>query len=297
MNQTTAFLKRHSLVIGILLMFALTWPIDLANSGVLPIKFPFLVYLFLGWGFGIASVIMTGLTLGKDGVITLLKRFLIWRVGWKWYLAPFLLAPALIVGGVYLNAALTGVSPDFSTVMAYKIFGKSAYLPLFILPFFMVDFIANGEEIGWRGYVLPRLQAKYGALTSTLILGVIWGFWHLPKFLSHWNTVSFVWFMVHTMAISVVYTWLYNSTKGSLLLVTLFHAATNATGVFMPMANTVSSGNMGAYIIYILLETVAAIIIVIATGPQRLSRTESMQVLKQSSALPAQSSQSVSARM
>jgi len=297
MNQTTAFLKRHSLIIGITLMFALTWPIDLANSGVLPIKFPFLVYLFLGWGFGIVSVIMTGLTLGQDAVITLLKRFLIWRVGWKWYLAPFLLAPALIVGGVYLNAALTGVPPDFSTVMAYKIFGESAYLPLFILPFFMVDFIANGEEIGWRGYVLPRLQAKYGALTSTLILGVIWGFWHLPKFLSHWNTVSFVWFMVHTMAISVVYTWLYNSTKGSLLLVTLFHAASNATGVFMPMANTVSSGNMGAYIIYILLETVAAIIIVIATGPQRLSRTESMQVLKQSSALPDQISQSVSARV
>ena len=297
MNQTTVFLKRHSLVIGILLMFALTWPIDLANSGVLPIKFPFLVYLFLGWGFGIASVIMTGLTLGKDAVITLLKRFLIWRVGWKWYLAPFLLAPALIVGGVYLNAALTGVPPDFSIVMAYKIFGKSAYLPLFILPFFMVDFIANGEEIGWCGYVLPRLQAKYGALTSTLILGVIWGFWHLPKFLSHWNTVSFVWFMVHTMAISVVYTWLYNSTKGSLLLVTLFHAATNATGVFMPMANTVSSGNMGAYVIFILLEMAAAIIIVIATGPERLSRTESMQVLKQSSAQPDQISQSVSARV
>ena len=297
MNRTTEFLKRHSLVIGIVLMFALTWPIDLANSGVLPIKFPFLVYLFLGWGFVFASVIMTGLTLGKDAVITLLKRFLIWRVGWKWYLAPFLLASALIVGGVYLNASLTGVPPDFSTVMAYKIFGKSAYLPLFILPFFMVDFIANGEEIGWRGYVLPRLQAKYGALTSTLILGVIWGFWHLPKFLSHWNTVSFVWFMVHTMAISVVYTWLYNSTKGSLLLVTLFHAASNAMGVFTPMANTVSSGNMGAYIMYILLELVAAIIIVITTGPERLSRTESMQVLKQSSALPDQISQSVSARM
>ena len=297
MNQTTAFLKHHSLIIGITLMFALTWPIDLANSGVLPIKFPFLVYLFLGWGFGVASVIMTGLTLGKAGVISLLKRYLQRRVGWKWYLAPVLLAPALIVGGVYLNAALTGVPPDFSIVMAYKIFGKSAYLPLFILPFFMVDFIANGEEIGWRGYVLPRLQAKYGALTSALILGVIWGFWHLPKYLTHWDTVSFAWFMAHTTVASILYTWLYNGAKGSLLLVTLFHAASNATGVFMPMANTVSSGNMGAYIIYILLETVAAIIIVIATGPERLSRTESMQVLKQSSALPDQISQSISARM
>ena len=297
MNQTTAFLKRHSLVIGILLMFALTWPIDLANSGVLPIKFPFVVYLFLGWGFGIASLIMTGLTLGRDAVITLLKRFLIWRVGWKWYLAPFLLAPALIVGGVYLNAALTRVPPGFSTVMAHRIFGESAYLPLFILPFFLVDFIANGEEIGWRGYVLPRLQAKYGALTSALIVGVIWGLWHLPKYLSHWDIVSFAWFMAHTTIVSVIYTWLYNGTKGSLLLVTLFHAATNTTGVFMPMANTVSSGNMGAYIMYILLEMAAAIIIVIATGPERLSRTESMQVLKPSSALPDQISRSVSTRV
>jgi membrane protease YdiL (CAAX protease family) len=161
----------------------------------------------------------------------------------------------------------------------------------------MADFIANGEEIGWRGYVLPRLQAKYGALTSALILGVIWGFWHLPKYLTHWDTVAFAWFMVHTTMVSVLYTWLYNGTKGSLLLVTLFHAASNATGVFMPMANTVSSGNMGAYIIFILLEMAAAIIIVIVTGPERLSRTEPMQVQEPSSFLPEQISRSISARV
>jgi membrane protease YdiL (CAAX protease family) len=278
MNRIIAFLKHHSLVIGATLMFLLTWPIDLSNAGLLPFKVPFVIYLFLGWGFGIASVIMTGLTLGKSGVVSLLKRYLQWRVGWKWYLAPFLLAPALIVGGVYLNAVLTGVPPDFSTVMAYQIFGESANLLLFILPFFLIDFIANGEEIGWRGYVLPRLQAKYSALASTLILGVIWGFWHLPKFLSHWDGNSFAWFMAHTMAASVLYTWLYNGTKGSLLLVTLFHAATNTTGVFLPMANTVSSGNMSAYITYVLLEVAAAIMIIIVTGPGRLSRTEQMQV-------------------
>ena len=296
MKPTIAFLKRYSLVIGILLMFALTWPIDLAHLGLLPFGVPFILYLFLGWGFGVASIIMTGLTLGKTGVISLLKRYLHWRVGWKWYLAPFLLAPALIIGGVYLYAGLTGVPPDFSTVIAYEIFGKSAYLPLFILPFFIVDFIANGEEIGWRGYVLPRLQAKYGALTSALILGVIWGFWHLPKYLTHWDTVAFAWFMVHTTVVSVLYTWLYNGTKGSLLLVTLFHAASNATGVFMPMANTVSSGNMGAYIIFILLEIAAAIIIVIATGPERLSRTESMHVQEEPVVPADRVPQSVSVR-
>ena len=277
MNQTTAFLKRHSLVLGIVLMFLLTWPIDLANSGVLPIQFPFVVYLFLGWGFGFASILMTELTLGRQAVFKLIKRYFQWRVVWKWYLAAFLLAPGLIVLAVYIHAALTDVAPDFSTVMAYRIFGETAYLPLFILPFFLIDLIANGEEMGWRGYVLPRLQARYNALTSTVILGVIWGFWHLPKFLSHWNTVNFAWFMAHTIAAAVVYTWLYNGTNGSLLLVALFHAGSNTAGVFMPLANTVSSEGMGTYIIYVLLEVIAAVLIIAVTGAERLSHAEPMQ--------------------
>jgi membrane protease YdiL (CAAX protease family) len=278
MNQLTEFLKRHSLVIGVVLMFLLTWPIDLSNSGVLPIQFPFILYLFLGWGFVFASIIMTWLTLGKDGVVRLLKRYLQWRVNWKWYLAAFLLEPVCIVLGVYINAALTGVAPDFSHVMAHKIFGDSAKLWLFVLPFFLVDFISNGEEIGWRGYVLPRLQAKYNALTSTLILGVVWGLWHLPKFLSHWNTVYFAWFMLHILAFAVTLTWLYNGTKGSLLMVTLMHASSNTVGIFFPQANTVSNENMGAYIGYILCEVIAALIVIAMTGPERLSRTEPKQV-------------------
>lgn len=287
MNQITAFLNRHALVIGIVLMFALTWPIDLAYLGLLPLRVPFVLYLFLGWGFGIASVIMTALTLGKAGVISLLKRYVHWRVGWKWYLAALFLGPALIAGGVFLNAALTGITPDFSTVMAYKIFGASASLLVFILPFFIIDFIANGEEIGWRGYVLPRLQTKYGGLASSLILGVIWGFWHLPKYLTHWNTVTFLWFMAHMLSASIIYTWLYNGTRGSLLLVTLFHASTNAAGVFMPMANTVGDANMGAYIMYVLLEGLAAIAILHLTGLERPSSTEPMHV-QSSSAVPNQ---------
>ena len=278
MKTPTEFLKGHSLVIGIFLMFLLTWPIDLSNSGVLPIQFPFLVYLFLGWGFVFASVSMTWLTHGKDGVVRLLKRYLQGRISWKWYLVAFLLEPVCTVLGVYINAALTGVAPDFSHVMAREIFGESARLWLFVLPFFLIDFIANGEEIGWRGYVLPRLQSKYNALTSTLILGAIWGFWHLPKFLSHWNTVSFAWFMLHSMAFAVTLTWLYNGTKGSLLLVTIMHASANTVGIFFPMADTVSSENMGAYISYILLEVIVAITVILVTGPERLSRIEPKQI-------------------
>ena len=282
MSTTTGFLKRHSLSIGILLMFALTWPIDLAYSGLLSFQVPFLLYLFLGWGFVVASVTMTGLTLGKDAVKSLLKRYLSWRVGWKWFLVAFLLQPLLIVLGVYGNAWITGVAPDYSEIIAYRIFGEATSLWLFIVPFFLIDFIANGEEIGWRGYVLPRLQARHSALTSTLILGLIWGFWHLPKFLLHWNAVSFIWFMAHTMAAAFIYTWVYNSTRGSLLLVTVLHASSNTAGVFLPIANTVSSQYMGAYIAYVLLEWLAAAVIVLATGAAHLSRTEEKQIQEDS---------------
>ena len=277
MPRSSEFLRRHSLVIGTILMFLFTWPIDLANSGVLPIQFPFIIYLFLGWGFIFASLIMTALTLGKEGVLSLLKRYLQWRVGWKWYLTALGLAPALWVAGVFLYAVLVQTRPDFSTIMAHRLFGESANVPLFIVPFFLIDLLSNGEEIGWRGYVLPRLQAKYNALASTLILGILWGLWHLPKFLSHFNATAFTWFMIHVIAFAVILTWIYNGTKGSLLLVVICHAASNTVGIFLPVANTTTGENMGAYITIALFEAAAAIIITIIAGPGRLSRTEQMQ--------------------
>jgi len=278
MKKSTEFLKRHSLIIGIVLMFLLTWPLDLVNTGIVKINIPFIVLLFLGWGFVFASVIMTWLTLSKDGVVRLLKRFLQWRVNWKWYVVAFLLEPLLIYLGVYANALVTGVAPDYSTIIAYELFGESAKLWLFVLPFFLIDFITNGEEIGWRGYALPRLQSKYNALTSTLILGVIWGFWHLLKFLPHWNAVFFALFMLHAMAFAVTLTWLYNGTKGSLLMVTIMHASSNTAGIFVPMADTVSNENMGAYIGWVLFEVLAALIVIVMNGPEHLSRTELRQI-------------------
>ncbi len=277
--QVKEFIRRHSLAVGVLLMFALTWPIDLANSRVLSFQGPFVVYIFLGWGFIIGALVMTGLTLGKNGVITLLKRFLIWRVGGKWYLVAILLVPSLNLLGVVLNAALSQTPIDFSTVLAYKIFGPSANLMVLILPYLLFDAVTNGEEMGWRGYVLPRLQAKHSALASSLILGVIWGLWHLPKFMAPGNTGSFAFLMVDTVAKAVFLTWLYNNTGGSLLLTTLAHASWNTAGMFLPMANTVSGGNMGASIVALLLLGVAVIVITVLAGPARLSRTHPMQVL------------------
>jgi membrane protease YdiL (CAAX protease family) len=211
-------------------------------------------------------------------VLALLKRFLIWRVNWKWYLAALLLMPALQFLSVILNAAFTQTTIDFGAVFARNIFGENDSLAIFVLPFFLIDFIANGEEMGWRGYVLPRLQAKSSALISSLILGVIWGLWHLPKFLAPGNDSSFLLFMLDTIVKAVLYTWLYNNTGGSLLLVTLFHAASNTGGVFLPVSTTVSGANAGAYLIQIGFEIIAALIIIVYTGAERLSRTEPKQI-------------------
>lgn len=281
MNTKISFLKRHSLVLGIALIFLFTWPIGLSNAGVLPFKVPLVIAAFEGWGIIFAATIMTGLTLGKADVISLLKRYLKWRVNWKWYLVALLLGPILIVSSVYIHAALTGVQPDYSTIMIYKFLGRSISLRRMIVGWFIFEIVTNGEEIGWRGYILPRLQSKHSALISSLILGVIWGLWHLPNFMVDFDIVRFGWFMVQITAQAIILTWLYNSTGGSLLLTMLYHASGNTAGMFMPMADTISSANLGAYIIFVLLLVIVAMTIVMLTGSARLSTNEPVHVTKQ----------------
>lgn len=277
MNESQSFLRRHSLVIGIVLMFLFTWPIDLSNSGLLPFKVPFILYLFLGWGFIVAALLMTWLTLGRTAVGQLLQRYLMWRVNWAWYLA-LLIFPAAQALGVFGYAALAGTPADFSRVIADQLLPPGFSRLAFVIPFFLVDVVSNGEEIGWRGYVLPRLQAKYTALAASLITGVIWGLWHIPKFLTHWDWTYFALFMIDTILKSVLLAWIYNGTRGSLLLVVLTHAAGNTSGIFLPTSSTLATQNLGAFAVQIVFEVLVAIAVVVAAGPARLSRREPKQV-------------------
>ncbi len=275
MGSFRMFLRRHSLLAGLVLMFALTWPIELAWAGVLPFQVPFAVYLFLGWGFIAASLIMTGLTQGRRAVIKLLKRFLIWRVPGRWYAVAFLLYPAIFIAAVGLHAARTGTPVDLSVTMASQFFGPAAGFSVFILPFFVYEAIANGEEMGWRGYVLPRLQARHSALVASLILGVIWGFWHLPKFLGAESGDAFVLTMLKAPADAILFTWLYNNTRGSLLLAVIFHAAGNTAAFFLPLS---AAGSAGALVIAVVLIWLAAGAVTALAGPERLSRTQPKQI-------------------
>jgi membrane protease YdiL (CAAX protease family) len=277
MAKIRLLLSRHSLIAGLVLMFALTWPIDLAQADLLPIEVPFAVYLFLGWGFIIASLIMTGLTQGRAGVVALLKRFLIWRVGWRWYGIALGVYPALFLAALGLNAARTGAPIEFSETLAAQFFGLSAALPLFVAPFFLFEAVANGEELGWRGYVLPRVQARHGALLSALIVGIIWGLWHLPKYLYPFDVIAFTMVMVKATGDSVLYTWLNNNTRGSLLLAVVFHATSNTAGFFLLPAPGVPGREplMGLIVVLVVL---AAAAVVVRYGPQQLSRTNNTRM-------------------
>ncbi len=271
------FLKQHSLVAGLVLMFLYTWTIDLSNSGVLPFQLPFFVTITLGWGFIFVSVFMTWATLGKDAMVAFLKRFLIWRVDWKWWLAALLLLPALRFASTFLTSWLTRVPADYSHPMIRDVVPLDAPLLALVFPWLIFEILTNGEEWGWRGYVLPRLQAKYNALTASLIVGVIWSVWHLPKFLGTGlsGERSFAWFAVAHLALAVLYTWLYNNTRGSLLLVVLFHAVENTAGVILPGEFAVPGGIVENMLI--VLYVLAAVVVAFVTGVKKLSRTEEKQ--------------------
>lgn len=272
------FLKCHSLIIGLVLMFLYTWTIELSNSGALPFEVLFPIYITLGWGFIFTSLLLTWLTLGKDEMVKLLKRFFLWRVGWKWWLVAILLLPALRFAAIPLTAWLTGVPADYSHPMIRDVVPLDAPLLVLVAPWIIFEILTNSEEMGWRGYVLPRLQAEHNALVASLIVGVIWSVWHLPKFFGTGfsDERSFFWFTVAHLALAVLYTWLYNNTRGSLLLVTLFHASGNTFGVFMPAEFAVTGGIL--FNLEIVLFVIAAVVVTVFARPANLSRTEEKQI-------------------
>ncbi|MBN1402485.1 MAG: CPBP family intramembrane metalloprotease, partial [Anaerolineae bacterium] len=196
-------------------MFALTWPFYTALG------------LFVGWGLALAALLVVALAEGRAGLRSLLRRYLLWRVPFGWYLVA-LAGPLLIyLVALALYTFVTGATPDPALTEARALFGPGANVWLLALPFLIFDALANGEELAWRGLVLPRLQARSSALLSSLLLGAIWGVWHLPKFWATPDAIGIAYAMLHTVLAAVLYTWVFNGTGGSLLLVTLLHAAYN----------------------------------------------------------------------
>jgi membrane protease YdiL (CAAX protease family) len=240
--------KRYSLIAFFLLAFAIAWgfwiPAALALKGFLSLPFPVTLADLLGvWGPSLAGIVMTVVNDGKGGLRVLFKRLFQWRVGIQWYLFVLLWPPALSLLVTAFSMLLGSPAPDFANppvTYAYPVPPEAlsaGFLPLLPMVFLIQIFGSSmGEELGWRGFALPRLQARQSALLASGILGALWGLWHLPRFWTPgdpFDIAGFGWLMLGLMLNAVLYTWVFNGTTGSLLPVVLFHTAQPVTNLFL----------------------------------------------------------------
>jgi len=271
MSRRSEWLHRHAVSAGFVLMFAFTWPIDLwaaADShGWTSVRIWPVLPLLVGYGFVAASLVMTGVLDGRAGIGRLLRQFLVWRIGLLWYVVVLLGAPIVDLAAIAVHVLLGGAVPDFTQPFARQVVGPldlGIALPLF----FLMGVFTNGEEIGWRGYATPRLQAGHTALTAALVVGMVSALWHVPKALTAGSGQDYpFWlFVLDTIAKAMVFAWVYNSTGGSLWAVTLLHASVNTSVVFLPILRGAPDA-VRLTAISIGLHCLVAIVVVLATGP------------------------------
>jgi membrane protease YdiL (CAAX protease family) len=227
----------------------------------------------------LAAVVLVLIEGRKGGLRELLSRALIWRVGFRWWALAlfFMIVPS--VAALYLYHLLGGPAVDWSGL-------KPLYtvIPMFI---FLTIAAGIGEEFGWRGFLLPRLQSRHNALVSGLIVGVAWATWHVPLFFVK-GTSQYeqqleggllpvvLGYAVLVIVQSVQFTWLFNNTKGSVLLAAVFHGASNAWAEYLGIGNIPFGGILTVMALSVLITAV----IVPLAGAENLSRTSKRNVLE-----------------
>jgi membrane protease YdiL (CAAX protease family) len=193
------------------------------------------------WGPSIAAIILTLINKGKVGVKNLFKKLLIWRVHVKYYF--FSIFIILIVGllSILIFALFGGELPEIAIVLKGMGLEDGDFgLALLLLPvFYLINTLLGGpiaEELGWRGYAQGLLQEKYNPNISGLIIGFLWSMWHLPLFIFLPKAVGSmpIWAYIPLMtAMGVIFSWLYNNTKASVLLAILLHGGMNFAQGFL----------------------------------------------------------------
>ena len=231
----------------------------------------------------LSAIIVTAIVGGKMELKKLLSRLLIWRADTGyWCFALFILPPTVLLG-FYLNPIFGGESMDLSNI-------KPLYTIIPMLIIFTIT-AGLGEELGWTGFLTPRLQAKHNALTSSIIRGIMWGLWHLPLFIfsgiDHPSLADFPYsgwvaqkgFLIAMIAFivfnqipwSIFYTWIFNNTKGSLLLVSVLHGS-EVWFAYWLLSTGINGSNFDNYWGVGLVMILVAIIIVFTNGAKNLSR-------------------------
>ena len=250
-NHSSHWFKRNALVLYFILTYAISWsfmiPVALTAQGLVKWQVPYSLYYFASFGPLSAALIVTALIEGLPGIRQLLGRLLKWQVGIGYYVFAVLFPIGFFALAVLANRIVTGELADL------RLLGEVDYLPyltpLGVLGIWLVTY-GMGEETGWRGFALPHLQRTHSAASATLILAIFWAGWHLPAFFFRdtyidMGILGFPLFFFQMLFTTMVFTWLYNSTGGSLLLVVLFHAVFNwlavseAGGPFTPYIMTI----------------------------------------------------------
>lgn len=246
-----------------ILAYAISWsigiPLALAHQGIIPAILPEWSHYLVAFGPMASALVVTGISQGLPGLKELGGRIAMWRNCPKWWVvafAPFLIG--LVV--VWLLNGLTGSQIGLSAL------GELNYLPPLGVGALLLWFLTFGlgEETGWRGFALPRLQRGRSALAATVILTAFWALWHLPQFFYLFEpSMAFGW-VIGLFAGAVLLTWLYNSARDSVLMVAIWHAC----------FNFVAGSNAGVGALPAVVSAIVilwAVAVIARTGPKHLT--------------------------
>jgi hypothetical protein len=249
------WVSRHQLISFFVLAYAIAYAIALISLYVINIpQNTFFSYVMI-FSPTISALVVSAISGGWQGIKKLLSGFTRWKFGFGWVIATLSLTLIpLLVALVYtlLGNTSPGIKP-----------GTTASFLLLNLLYTLING-PLGEETGWRGFALPRLQRRFGALVSSLILGVIWACWHLPFYFisAGQDGIPFYIYVVMVLAITIFITWIYNNTQGNLALCMLAHFCFNFNSAFIvgflgllpPMVFYIScGGGLAVYIVIIIL--------------------------------------------
>ena len=268
MQQISALVKRHPLTTFFILAYALSWWAWILYAlGLFPNP-------IASFGPFLAAIVVLALTEGKAGLLGLFRRMVRWRIPPGWYVVALLLPAVLAAAATVLNVLLGAEPPS-----AAELNGWTGLFAIFAIVLVVPGLGGAWEEPGWRGYALPRLQSRRSALVASLILGALIAGWHLPLMVAGQVAYSDI---VLIFAGTIVYNWVFNNARGSVLIIMVMHAANNTISgsFFSPMftgADSVRQSWMLA-----LVWTVVAILVILISGPEHLSR----KYRKQEEALP-----------
>ena len=254
-------IRRYPLVTFFILAFGLTWVVWVPRAAGAPLG---VVGQAWTWAPAIAALLAAALTGGREALGDLGSRLVRWRVGWQWYVVV-ILGPAvfsLVVAAIYMMLGGSWAQAAPSTFRQ---------IPLLLLPIFLVILTLTdglGEELAWRGFALPQLLSRYNALAASLILGVIWSLWHLPLLWTEGNGMFHqpVWLLLlDVTAKSVLFTWVFLHTRGSVLIAMLFHGATNLFIVSPDVAST--GGDLALPLLAAVAKWALVVVVIVVAGP------------------------------